>query len=114
MCDLGSRSPTRQARSLPRSAPFPRPQDGGHGQAWGQLTWGGVPQGEQPRQINGPLKRVWRVVDAPAGAAARGPVAWESLAAQALREESAAAAAEAAAAEEAAAPAAEQPADAST
>lgn len=66
------------------------------------MTWNGAVKNAQPTRINGPLKKVWTVLDAPA---AQQRPQWESLAAAALRKEAAAAAAaaEPAAAEPAAA-----------
>ena len=86
--------------ALPRFPPRSLLQDGKHGQVWGKLTWKGQQQNEQARQIHGPLKRVWRVLDVPAAAAEQQQ--WQSLAAAALQKEAAAAAAA-----EQAAPAAE-------
>lgn len=34
--------------------------DGDHGAASGILTWKGQPQSEQPKRINGVLKKVWK------------------------------------------------------
>lgn len=70
-------------------------KDGRHGTAWGLWTWRGEQQNEQPRKINGPLKKVWRALP-DERQQQLGP--WTSLAAEALqRERAAAAAAEAAA-----------------
>ncbi|PSC75015.1 28S ribosomal mitochondrial [Micractinium conductrix] len=77
--------------------------NGKHGTAWGVLTWRGTAhRPEAPTTINGPLKRVWRVVqdEDPAGP-------WQSLVGAALRQERRAAAAEPAAAEGSAQEAAE-------
>ncbi|CAD7696850.1 unnamed protein product [Ostreobium quekettii] len=35
-------------------------KDGKGGDAWGILTWRGTPQGTTPKQVRGPLKKVWR------------------------------------------------------
>lgn len=46
--------------------PTSNSQDGKHGSAWGVLTWRGqAQQPEKPTSISGPLKPVWRVVEAP-------------------------------------------------
>ncbi|KAL4428679.1 hypothetical protein ABPG77_009785 [Micractinium sp. CCAP 211/92] len=79
--------------------------DGKHGTAYGVLTWRGQQQRpEAPTKVAGPLKKVWRVVQ-DAGSAQQQQ--WQSLVANALRQERQAARA---AAEEAGAAAAEQPA----
>ncbi|EIE24151.1 hypothetical protein COCSUDRAFT_53242 [Coccomyxa subellipsoidea C-169] len=46
--------------------------DGKHGKAFGILTWRGRKESEEPRRVNGTLKRVWRCMD-------DAPVEWVTL-----------------------------------
>lgn len=91
-----------QARPSARATrtSMPAAQDGAHGKVWGQLTWSGQLRHEKPTQINGPLKKVWRLVGSP-GASGKAEQQrrqqWQSFAAAALQQQGAEPAAAAAA-----------------
>ncbi|KAK9906607.1 hypothetical protein WJX75_004872 [Coccomyxa subellipsoidea] len=46
--------------------------DGKHGKAFGVLTWRGRKESEEPRRVNGTLKKIWRCMD-------DAPVDWITL-----------------------------------